>query len=257
MFEQLTESSEFALPDRRSLPFILAVTLHVIVVGILTLVTPLFPESLPHQLRSLQALSAPILPPPPSTPRGLKAELKKNSVIITSTKALTLPGRVPEDVRPIVDLQLFPKEDGERIDGGVIGGVEGGSKNGEMGGTLLAGNSPPLAPPTAPVSPSPSATHPILRITVGGEILKANLIHQVVPSYPVLAKMSHIQGTVILAAVIAPDGSVEDLRLISGHPMLVSSALEAVRQWKYRPPLLNGHPMQVDTTITVNFSLSK
>ena len=81
------------------------------------------------------------------------------------------------------------------------------------------------------------------------------LVHQVKPLYPMIAMQARIQGTVVLQAVIGKDGTVQDLHLISGHPMLAPAAIEAVRQWRYRPYLLNGDPVEVDTQINVNFTL--
>jgi protein TonB len=82
------------------------------------------------------------------------------------------------------------------------------------------------------------------------------LIYQLKPAYPRLAAQARIQGTVVLQAVIAKDGTVHDLHVISGHPMLLPAAIEAVRQWRYRPYLLNNEPVEVDTQINVNFALS-
>jgi protein TonB len=82
------------------------------------------------------------------------------------------------------------------------------------------------------------------------------LIHQVKPSYPPLARQARIQGTVVLQAVIGKDGSIQGLKVVSGHPMLAPAALEAVKQWKYKPYYLNGEPVEVDTTINVNFTLA-
>ena len=76
------------------------------------------------------------------------------------------------------------------------------------------------------------------------------------PPYPPLVKQARIQGTVVLEAVISKQGSVENLRVISGHPLLIQAALDAVKQWKYKPTLLNGEPVEVVTTVTVNFNLS-
>ena len=81
-------------------------------------------------------------------------------------------------------------------------------------------------------------------------------MNKVQPLYPALAKQARIQGTVRLQAVIAKDGSVVELQVISGHPLLVQAALDAVRQWRYRPTLLNGEPVEVVTTIDVVFTLS-
>jgi protein TonB len=82
------------------------------------------------------------------------------------------------------------------------------------------------------------------------------LVTKVTPPYPPMAKMARVQGAVVLQAVISKKGNIENLRVMSGHPMLVQSALDAVKQWRYRPYLLNGEPVEVETQITVNFSLT-
>lgn len=92
-------------------------------------------------------------------------------------------------------------------------------------------------------------------IRVGGNVQQTNLLTQVVPEYPPLARESRIQGTVRFNATIGPDGHVENLQLVSGHPLLVASAMKAVNQWTYKPTLLNGNPARVVTTIDVNFTL--
>jgi periplasmic protein TonB len=85
--------------------------------------------------------------------------------------------------------------------------------------------------------------------------IKLSSFKQVKPAYPTLAVQARIQGTVVLQAVIAKDGTVEDLRVVSGHPLLVQAALDAVRLWRYKPYLLNEQPVEVDTQINVNFTL--
>jgi protein TonB len=82
------------------------------------------------------------------------------------------------------------------------------------------------------------------------------LLHRVQPAYPPLARQARIQGQVTLQAEISRDGSIQNLRVITGHTMLVPSALEAVKQWKYRPYILNEETVEVETTITVNFTLA-
>ncbi len=86
-------------------------------------------------------------------------------------------------------------------------------------------------------------------------MLEGSLIRRVQPVYPPLARSARIQGPVVLAAVISKDGTMENLKLISGHPMLVPAALQAVSQWRYRPYVLNGEAIEVETQITVNFIL--
>jgi protein TonB len=93
------------------------------------------------------------------------------------------------------------------------------------------------------------------RIQVDGNAQAANLITQVKPNYPPEAKQAGIQGTVQLQAVLGKDGKVQDIKVLSGEPVLAAAALDAVKQWVYRPTLLNGEPVEVKTTIDVNFTL--
>jgi protein TonB len=88
-------------------------------------------------------------------------------------------------------------------------------------------------------------------------MMEGSLIHRVDPIYPSLARAARIQGTVILAAVIGRDGSVQHLQIMTGHPLLTAAAIDAVRQWRYRPYLLNGEAIEVDTQVTVNFILAR
>ncbi len=92
-------------------------------------------------------------------------------------------------------------------------------------------------------------------IRVGGNVQQANLLRQVKPEYPPLAREAGIQGTVRFVATIGPEGEIQTLQLESGHPLLVQSAMLAVKQWRYKPTLLNGNPVSVITTIDVNFTL--
>jgi protein TonB len=110
----------------------------------------------------------------------------------------------------------------------------------------------------------PGSGPAVVRQTIGPKppvrisaMMEGLLIHRVEPVYPALAKIAGIQGSVVIAAVIGKDGSVENLRVVNGHPLLVKSALDAVRQWRYQPYVLNGSPIEVDTQITVNFVLSR
>jgi len=91
---------------------------------------------------------------------------------------------------------------------------------------------------------------------VSTEISQALLTRKVVPVYPPLARQAHVQGEVVVDADISKDGAVETLRTLSGHPLLVPAAIDAVKQWHYKPYLLNGEPIPVETQITVNFTLT-
>jgi protein TonB len=122
-----------------------------------------------------------------------------------------------------------------------------------LGGII--GGLPQAAPPPPPPPPPKPATPKSIR--VGGNVQQANLIRQVKPVYPPLAKAARVQGTVKFEAVIAKDGTIQNLHVVSGPPLLVNAALEAVKQWQYKPTLLNGEPVEVITTIDVNFTLSQ
>jgi len=114
---------------------------------------------------------------------------------------------------------------------------------------MIGGLAPP--PPPPPKKEAPKGPQ-----RVGGNVMAANLIRQVKPSYPPLARQARISGTVVFSAIISKEGTIENLALVSGHPLLVAAAREAVSQWVYKPTLLNNEPVEVATTISVNFTLS-
>ena len=111
-----------------------------------------------------------------------------------------------------------------------------------------------VAAPSAPSVPPPADG--TKRITIGGNVQQSKLISQTRPVYPPLAKQAHISGVVHLSAIIGKDGNVINLAVISGHPLLIQSAMDAVRQWVYQPTLLNGDPVEVITQVDVNYTLA-
>jgi TonB family protein len=156
-------------------------------------------------------------------------------------------------------------DEGPGVVGGVPGGVPGGVVSGVIGGVpggvsegILGGIVRTEAGPTASAAAQfPLSASGLMRVRVGGNVQSANLIKKVTPLYPPLAKQARIQGTVRFTALIGVDGSIQALQLVSGHPLLVESAQEAVRQWMYKPTLLNGSPVEVITQIDVNYTLSE
>jgi len=118
-----------------------------------------------------------------------------------------------------------------------------------------------LLPGTAQGMPVPQdaaqADAPATRIKIGGGVATSKLVHKTQPVYPELARQARIQGTVRLHAIIGKDGVVKQLEVISGHPLLVQSALDAVKTWRYAPTLLNGEPVEVDTTVDVIYQLTQ
>jgi periplasmic protein TonB len=136
---------------------------------------------------------------------------------------------------------------------GVAGGVPGGVVGGIPGGVvsdLLRSNG------TAPVLATTPAPAP-KRVRVPAPMAEANLVYDVAPKYPPEAGRDRIEGTVVLMAVIGKDGTVRDVRVESGLPLLAQAAIDAVKQWRYRPYLLNGEPVEIDSQITISFNLSK
>jgi protein TonB len=125
-----------------------------------------------------------------------------------------------------------------------------GARNGDAHGfpNLFDGS----ARPVLPASPPATVSHPLCL----SHISEGNLVRKVQPTYPALARSARIQGTVVLQAVISRQGTIENLSVLTGHPILVPAAIDAVRQWRYRPYILNNEPVEVETQITVNFSLA-
>jgi protein TonB len=157
---------------------------------------------------------------------------------------LRTPTKIPEKVQMIKEEEQPPLMAGAGVVGGVPGGIPGGQMGGVIGGII---SSTRIAIPKV-------ATPQRIRVSQG--VSTGLLVRKIQPNYPPLARQARIQGTVVLQAVISKNGSIENLRLVSGHPMLAPSALDAVKQWKYKPYFLNGEPVEVETQITVIFSLS-
>jgi len=127
----------------------------------------------------------------------------------------------------------------------VVGGVPGGVSN------EMLNNAPSI-----PVLAKSPLLTPVKRIRVAARVAEANLIHDVTPQYPPEAGRARLEGTVVLMAVIGSDGSVRDVRVESGLPILAQAAIDAVKQWRYKPYLVDGEPVEVDSRITINFTLS-
>jgi len=159
---------------------------------------------------------------------------------------LVAPKVIPREVK-IIKEDAEPDMASVGMTGGVPGGVAGGSMGGVLGGVIggMGGAPPP---------PRPHQSGPL---RVGGNVQAARIINRVQPIYPPLARQTRISGTVRLHAIIGKDGTIQSLEVMNGHPLLQQAALDAVRQWRYQPTLLNGEPVDVDTTIDVIFSLNQ
>lgn len=215
--------------------------LQSLLVGAGILVPLVYTETLPTaQLKALF-----MGPPPPAAPTKAPAAARTRAVAphAFSFAKLVAPAALPRRINNVDAIGPAP-------DIGVPGGT--GPADG-AGNPLLAMTPNPLPPPAAvPAKPD----HPAAPVRIGGVVAQANLIRSVQPVYPVAAKMARIQGVVEFEAVINQQGLVEKLQLISGHPLLVDAARNAILQWRYRPTLLNGHPVPVATMITIRFTLA-
>jgi protein TonB len=129
----------------------------------------------------------------------------------------------------------------------VPGGIPGGQLGGVIGG-IISSTSSAAARPNLTI-PTPQRVH------ISQGVSKGLLLYRIEPTYPPLARQAHIQGVVVLTAIIDKDGNIQNLQVVSGHPFLTPAAIEAVKQWRYKPFLLNGQPLEVETAVTVTFQL--
>jgi protein TonB len=243
MFDELVDSGE---KKRTNKPWtvVLSAIVQTLILGVLVLIPLIYTEALPKNLITT-FLVAPAPPPPPPPPAAAVIKIVKPQVHLLHNGQLITPSVIPKKVS-IIKEEAEPPDMGGGVVGGVMGGVPGGSANGVLGGIIgSVGNGLPPPPPKASNKP----------YRVGGNVMEAKKTRNVLPVYPQIAKTAHIQGTVLLHAIIDKDGSIQELQYISGPPLLMRAAMDAVRQWKYQPTLLNGEAVSVDTSIQVIFSL--
>ncbi len=245
MFEDSLVESGGKLKSKQGATTVVSFILQILLIGVLVLLPLVFTEALPKQ-QLMTFLVAPPPPPPPPPPPAATPEIKvvKKMTTDLDNGELRTPTKIPKKIQMIKEDEPPPSAGVAGVVGGVPGGVPGGAIGGVLGSVI---NSTPTAVPKV-------ATPQRVRVSQG--VSQGLLIHQVKPSYPPLARQARIQGTVVLQAVIGKDGSIQGLKVMSGHPMLAPAALEAVKQWKYKPYYLNGEPVEVDTTINVNFTLA-
>lgn len=245
MFEDSLIESGGRLTTKRGLTTTVSFILQVALVGILVLIPLLFTEALPKTQLMTFLVAPPPPPPPPPPPAAAPVHVVKQVQTDIVNGQLRTPTKIPEKVQMIKEDEAPPPVmSAAGVVGGVPGGVPGGSMGGVIGGII---SSTPVAVPKV-------ATPQRVRVSQG--VTQGLLIRKVQPNYPPLARQARIQGSVLLQAEISKDGTIENLRLISGHPMLAPAAIEAVKQWRYKPYILNGEPVEVETQITVNFTLS-
>jgi len=234
MFDQLVISSAHPTKTHKSWTVALSAIVQSIILGILILIPLIYTEALPKGMLNT-FLVAPAPPPPPPPPAAPVKTVRAPKIV--QLNKMVAPTVIPKNVAMIKDEAPVIYTNG--------GGVDGGTGSGILNGIIGSGGSGPPPPPTK----APS------RIRVGGNVQAASLVNKVTPQYPPIAKTAHVSGTVVLHAIIAKDGSIQELQYMSGPPLLMKSAMDAVREWRYKPTMLNGDPVEVDTTISVVFSL--
>ena len=237
---------------RRASATLLSFFFQFSLLGVLLLIPLMFTEVLPQQqlLTFLVAPPPPPPPPPPAAPDSASRKVVKVASDMMNGQLRT-PTRIPKKVQIIKEDEAPPPV---MATGGVVGGVPGGIPGGQIGGVIggiISSTSSIAAVPKF----VPKAVMPAQRVRVSQGITKGLLTYRIEPSYPVVAREARIQGAVVLAAIIDKEGNIENLQLLGGHPILAPAAINAVKQWRYKPYLLNGEPVEIETTITVNFEL--
>jgi protein TonB len=181
-------------------------------------------------------------PPPPAPPsQATQQRLQVQSELLYSQ--IQAPSKIPKKIK--LDNEAAssqPSIVGVIGSEGTADGARGGSLNDLFRGI---GTGPALVKPSTPS-----------KLSISSGVMAGNLLEKTVPQYPAIARAVRIQGTVVLQATIAKDGAIQNLRVINGPPMLQQAAIDAVRSWRYKPYLLNGEPVEVETTINVVFNLS-
>ena len=258
MFEQAFV--ETAVPGTRARSTLLGAAAQCTLLTAAVLVPMVFPEALPR-IETVVGIFTPHAPAPPPAPAP---EPLAGRVRVPPRPwqmrdgILTEPVAVPP--KPLM-IDEPPLTVAEMERGFGRGGVFGGDPRGlpfgiadSVGMQVPIGRpAPPPPPPTPLVRKAPVAVEPL---KVGGRVQEALLVRKVIPVYPALARAARISGVVELVGRVGADGRIRELRVSSGHPLLVNAAVDAVRQWVYRPTLLNGEPVEVIAPITVTFTLN-
>jgi len=241
MFEDSLLEHAGRMKTRKPVTVLISFVGQCLITAIVVLIPLIYTEALPRR-ELMTFLMAPPPPPPPPPPPGPPPKVRVVPKIAPKPQEMVQPKAIPREVAIIREDPLPPPGPVGGVVGGIDSGLAGGGVGGVLGGIIAA---PPPPPP------------PQERIRVGGQVQSARLVNQPRPVYPPLARQARIQGTVRLEAVINKEGLIEELTVVSGHPLLIKAAQDAVLQWQYQPTLLNGVAVEVITTIDVNFTMGR
>jgi periplasmic protein TonB len=246
LFQDVLLESSGGQRQRRTWATLLSFLLEAVLLSVLVLIPLWFTDVLPKQQLLTFLETPPPPPPPPAAPAPTAARVVKVSSDIANGQLRT-PSRIPEKIQLIKEDDAPPPAVLSGVVGGVPGGIPGGQLGGVIGGIISS---------TSTVAAAPTLTKPTQqRVRVSQGVSRGLLLDRVEPTYPPVARAAHIQGVVVLAAIIGKDGNIQNLQVVSGHPLLAPAAIEAVKQWRYKPFLLNGQPLEVETTVNVVFQL--
>ncbi len=245
----LLEAGTTKTVRRSPLEWVAATGLHIVILATLIIVPLYTTETI--QLRNYEEtplMTTPAPPPPPPAGRAVAPHVSSTRPNLTYTLGkVTSPASIPKTLS--LDSAAADPDLGG-VAGGVPGGVAGGQLGVSLGGVIGGtGTSVPIPPPQQP------AAKRIVR--VGSSLKAPRQTYSVQPEYPVLARQTHVSGTVVVNAVIDEHGNVVGARALNGHPLLIPAALKAVLQWKYEPTLLNETPVAVEMEVTVHFNLAR
>jgi periplasmic protein TonB len=245
MFDELVVSGGRRKGSRSGLSLALSALLQFAILGLLVLFPLIYVEALPKSMLTTMLVAPPPPPPPAPPPPPVQKVIVKPVQRIIQQGKMMAPTVIPKEVKMIKEEELPPDVPVYSGAGGVPGGVPGGMPGGVMGGIIGGiGGAPPPPKPEAPK-----------RIRVSTGVQEARILNRVQPVYPAIARQARIQGTVKLHAIIAKDGTIQSLEVVSGPPLLIQAATSAVKQWRYKPTLLSDEPVEVETYIDVIFTL--
>jgi protein TonB len=246
MFDLISGGPRHPFHDPTPAPVVVSIVGHAVALTLVVVLPVMYAtDRLPLVPTMMAFVAAPPAPPPPPPPPAPPRPAGKQTAPTrpqapVTTGAFVAPLEAPSEILP---------EPAGAFDyggeGGVEGGIEGGVAGGIVGGLMAAPPPPPPPPPPAP--------KPTLPVRIGGNISTPALVKRVEPTYPDVALMAKVSGMVILEAVVGADGSVESVKILRSIKFLDNAAIEAVKQWKYSPLILNGVPTPFVLTVTLNF----
>ncbi len=242
MFEDSLVESAALLRTHNRWPAMLSIAAQLCAAAAILTIPLLHPETLPMPHILSATLAPPPVPAPPRTPIHIEA---RSAAAPTSAPTAPIAVQTTEAFRDLIH------PTGPAIDAPPLSVFDMGNHDGALPSGI---NSAAPASPHVTVGP-PSASPSSGPLHVSSGVLAGNLLAPIRPEYPQIARSAHVEGTVVIDAVISRTGSIESVRVVSGPQMLQRAALDAVHQARYRPFLLNGQPTEVQTTITINFRM--